>query len=334
MAFDEKFSVAPMMEWTDKHCRYFFRLMSNCSTLYTEMISADSIIFGPRDKLLNFNKEELPCILQLGGNNPKKLALAAQYGQDYGYSKINLNIGCPSNRVQNGAFGACLMKNPKLVAECVKIIKNNCQIPITIKCRIGVDDMHEVQGLDEFIDEVSENGIDLFVIHARKALLNGLSPKQNREIPPLNYNRVGLLKKRRPDLKIVINGGIKSIKEGQDLVNKFALDGFMIGREVYKNPYILSSMDRIVFNSDEKIKSRYKVAMEMADYIDKFMKKEEGRVHAVTRHILGLYNSLPGAKEWRRVLSEDTRFSKNGDILRLATDNIEEFIHTRSLILA
>ena len=334
MAFDEKFSVAPMMEWTDKHCRYFFRLMSNCSTLYTEMISADSIIFGPRDKLLNFNKEELPCVLQLGGNNPKKLALAAQYGQDYGYSKINLNIGCPSNRVQNGAFGACLMKNPKLVAECVKIIKNNCQIPITIKCRIGVDDMHEVQGLDEFIDEVSENGIDLFVIHARKALLNGLSPKQNREIPPLNYNRVGLLKKRRPDLKIVINGGIKSIKEGQDLVNKFALDGFMIGREVYKNPYILSSMDRIVFNSDEKIKSRYKVAMEMADYIDKFMKKEEGRVHAVTRHILGLYNSLPGAKEWRRVLSEDTRFSKNGDILRLATDNIEEFIHTRSLILA
>ena len=334
MAFDEKFSVAPMMEWTDKHCRYFFRLMSNCSTLYTEMISADSIIFGPRDKLLNFNKEELPCVLQLGGNNPKKLALAAQYGQDYGYSKINLNIGCPSNRVQNGAFGACLMKNPKLVAECVKIIKNNCQIPITIKCRIGVDDMHEVQGLDEFIDEVSENGIDLFVIHARKALLNGLSPKQNREIPPLNYNRVGLLKKRRPDLKIVINGGIQSIKEGQDLVNKFALDGFMIGREVYKNPYILSSMDRIVFNSEEKIKSRYKVAMEMADYIDKFMKKEEGRVHAVTRHILGLYNSLPGAKEWRRVLSEDTRFSKNGDILRLATDNIEEFIHTRSLILA
>ena len=334
MAFDEKLSVAPMMEWTDKHCRYFFRLMSNCSTLYTEMISADAIIFGPRDKLLNFNKEELPCVLQLGGNNPKKLALAAQYGQDYGYSKINLNIGCPSNRVQNGAFGACLMKNPKLVAECVKIIKNNCQIPITIKCRIGVDDMHEVQGLDEFIDEVSENGIDLFVIHARKALLNGLSPKQNREIPPLNYNRVGLLKKRRPDLKIVINGGIQSIKEGQDLVNKFALDGFMIGREVYKNPYILSSMDRIVFNSEEKIKSRYKVAMEMADYIDKFMKKEEGHVNAVTRHILGLYNSLPGAKEWRRVLSEDTRFSKNGDILRLATDNIEEFIHTRSLILA
>ena len=229
MEFDEKFSVAPMMEWTDKHCRYFFRLMSNCSTLYTEMISADAIIFGPRDKLLNFNKEELPCVLQLGGNNPKKLALAAQYGQDYGYSKINLNIGCPSNRVQNGAFGACLMKNPKLVAECVKIIKNNCQIPITIKCRIGVDDMHEVQGLDEFIDEISENGIDLFVIHARKALLKGLSPKQNREIPPLNYNRVGLLKKRRPDLKIVINGGIKSIKEGQDLVNKFALDGFMIG---------------------------------------------------------------------------------------------------------
>ena len=298
------------------------------------MISADALIFGPRHKLLVFNNEELPCVLQLGGNDPKKLSLAAKFGQSYGYSKINLNIGCPSNRVQNGSFGACLMQTPKIVSECVRAMQDVSQLPITIKCRIGVDDMHEVQGLDEFIDEVSENGIDLFVIHARKALLNGLSPKQNRETPPLNYNRVGLLKKRRPDLKIVINGGIKSIKEGQDLVNKFALDGFMIGREVYKNPYILSSMDRIVFNSEEKIKSRYKVAMEMADYIDKFMKKEEGRVHAVTRHILGLYNSLPGAKEWRRVLSEDTRFSKNGDILRLATDNIEEFIHTRSLILA
>jgi tRNA-dihydrouridine synthase A len=191
-----------------------------------------------------------------------------------------------------------------------------------------------VQGLDNFVDEVSEAGVKLFVIHARKALLNGLSPKQNREIPPLDYNRVGLLKKRRPDLKIIINGGIQSIKEGQDLVKKFALDGFMIGREVYKNPYILSSLDRIVFNSEVKTKSRYKVAMEMADYIDNFMKKHEGNVHSVTRHILGLYNSLPGAKEWRRVLSENARFSKNGDILRFATDNIEDFIHSKSLILA
>ena len=272
MVFEESFSVAPMMEWTDRHCRYFHRLLSSSAVLYTEMISADALIFGPRHNLLVFNNEELPCVLQLGGNDPKKLALAAQYGQDYGYSKINLNIGCPSNRVQSGAFGACLMKDPKLVAECVKAIQKNCQIPITIKCRIGVDDMHTVQGLDNFVDEVSEAGVKLFVIHARKALLNGLSPKQNREIPPLDYNRVGLLKKRRPDLKIIINGGIQSIKEGQDLVKKFALDGFMIGREVYKNPYILSSLDRIVFNSEVKTKSRYKVAMEMADYIDNFMK--------------------------------------------------------------
>ena len=334
MVFEESFSVAPMMEWTDRHCRYFHRLLSNSAVLYTEMISADALIFGPRHNLLVFNNEELPCVLQLGGNDPKKLALAAQYGQDYGYSKINLNIGCPSNRVQSGAFGACLMKDPKLVAKCVKTIQNKCQIPVTIKCRIGVDDMHMVQGLDNFVDEVSEAGVKLFVIHARKALLNGLSPKQNREIPPLDYNRVGLLKKRRPDLKIIINGGIQSIKEGQDLVKKFALDGFMIGREVYKNPYILSSLDRIVFNSEVKTKSRYKVAMEMADYIDNFMKKDEGNVHSVTRHILGLYNSLPGAKEWRRVLSENARFSKNGDILRFATDNIEDFIHSKSLILA
>ena len=298
------------------------------------MISADALIFGSRHKLLEFNNEELPCVLQLGGNDPKKLSLAAKFGQSYGYSKINLNIGCPSNRVQNGSFGACLMKTPKIVSECVRAMQDVSQLPITIKCRIGVDDMDEVKGLDNFIDQVSAEGVKLFVIHARKALLNGLSPKQNREIPPLDYSRVGALKKRRADLKIIINGGIQSIEDGQNLIKKFGLDGFMIGREVYKNPYILSSLDRTVFNRKEKIKSRYKVAMEMADYIDNFMKKDEGHVHAVTRHILGLYNSLPGAKEWRRKLSENARFSKNGDILRFATENIEEFIYSKSLILA
>ena len=175
--FDERFSVAPMMDWTDKHCRYFHRLISRHSTLYTEMISADAIIYGPREKLLNFNKEELPCILQLGGNDPYKLANASKYGQDYGYSKINLNIGCPSNRVQNGAFGACLMKSPKLVAECVKVIQDKCHIPVTIKCRIGVDDMDEIKGLDEFVDEVSQTGVNEFIIHARKAILKWFKSK-------------------------------------------------------------------------------------------------------------------------------------------------------------
>mgnify|MGYP001186678612 FL=1 len=334
MIFEEKFSVAPMMEWTDRHCRYFHRLLSNSAVLYTEMISVDALIFGPRHELLVFNNEELPCVLQLGGNDPKKLSLAAKFGKSYGYSKINLNIGCPSNRVQNGSFGACLMKTPKIVSECVKAMQDVSQLPITIKCRIGVDNMDEVKGLDDFIDEVSAEGIKLFVIHARKALLNGLSPKQNREIPPLNYARVGALKKRRADLKIIINGGIKSIQEGQDLVKQFSLDGFMIGREAYKNPYILSSVDKIVLDPKEKIKTRYQIAMKMADYIDEIMKNNEGSVHSVIRHILGLYNSLPGAKEWRRELSENARFSKNGDLLRFATDNIEEFIHSKSLILA
>ena len=331
---EERFSVAPMMEWTDRHCRYFHRLLSNSAVLYTEMVSADSLIFGPRHKLLAFNNEELPCVLQLGGNDPKKLSLAVKFGQSYGYSKINLNIGCPSNRVQNGSFGACLMKTPKLVSECIRAMQDSSKIPITIKCRIGVDNMDEIEGLDDFIDEVSTEGVNLFVIHARKALLNGLTPKQNREIPPLNYARVGALKKRRADLKIIINGGIKSIHEGQNLVEQYSLDGFMIGREAYKNPYILSSVDKIVLNKKEKIKTRYKIAMKMADYIDELVKTDEGNVHSVIRHILGLYNSLPGAKEWRRELSENARFSKNGDLLRFATDNIEEFIHSKSLILA
>ncbi len=334
MIFEENFSVAPMMEWTDRHCRYFHRLLSHSAVLYTEMISADALIFGPRQKLLAFNNEELPCVLQLGGNDPKKLSQAAKFGQSYGYSKINLNIGCPSNRVQNGSFGACLMKTPKVVSECVRAMQDVSQLPITIKCRIGVDDMDEVKGLDNFIDEVSAEGVKLFVIHARKALLNGLSPKQNREIPPLDYSRVGALKKRRTDLKIIINGGIKSIQEGQNLVKQYSLDGFMIGREAYKNPYILSSVDKIVLKQKQKIKTRYQIAMKMADYIDAFVKNDEGNAHAVIRHILGLYNSLPGAKEWRRELSENARFSKNGDLLRFTTDNIEEFIHSKNLILA
>jgi tRNA-dihydrouridine synthase A len=226
------------------------------------------------------------------------------------------------------------METPKLVAECVKVIQENCQIPVTIKCRIGVDDMDEIKGLDDFVDEVSLLGTKLFIIHARKALLNGLSPKQNREIPPLNYPRVGSLKKRRPDLKIIINGGIQSIEDGNEIILKHNLDGFMIGREAYKNPYILSTVDRDVFGKDVKQRTRYEVAMKMADYIDNYMKKDGSHVHAVTRHMLGLYNSLPGAKEWRRVLSENTKFSKNGDVLRLATDNIEDVIHRKNLILA
>lgn len=334
MLFDDKFSVAPMMDWTDSHCRYFHRLISSHAVLYTEMITADALIYGPREKLLSFNKEELPCVLQLGGNNPNKLSKAAKYGQDSGYSQINLNIGCPSNRVQNGSFGACLMESPKLVAECVRAIQDNCQIPVTIKCRIGIDDMDDIKGLDDFVDQVSEIGTKLFIIHARKALLNGLSPKQNREIPPLNYPRVASLKKRRPDLKIIINGGIESIEQGNQLILNHNLDGFMIGREVYKNPYILSTVDKDVFGKSIKKSTRYEIAMEMANYIDNYMKKEVSNVHAVTRHMLGLYNSLPGAKEWRRILSENARFSKNGDILRLATDNIEDVIHRQNLNLA
>jgi tRNA-dihydrouridine synthase A len=225
------------------------------------------------------------------------------------------------------------MKEPYLVADCVKSIQDNCQIPVTIKCRIGVDQMDEEKGLDDFVDIVSEESVNIFIIHARKAILNGLSPKQNREIPPLNYNRVASLKKRRPDLKIIINGGINSISDGLALLQKDDFDGFMIGREAYKNPYILNSVDKDIFSKKKKTKTRYEIAMEMADYIDNFMKYEEGSVHSITRHILGLYNSLPGAKYWRQELSENARFSKNGDILRFATENIEKFINKKNSVL-
>jgi tRNA-dihydrouridine synthase A len=193
--------------------------------------------------------------------------------------------------------------------------------------------MDEEKGLDDFVDIVSEESVNIFIIHARKAILNGLSPKQNREIPPLNYNRVASLKKRRPDLKIIINGGINSISDGLALLQKDDFDGFMIGREAYKNPYILNSVDKDIFSKKKKTKTRYEIAMEMADYIDNFMKYEEGSVHSITRHILGLYNSLPGAKYWRQELSENARFSKNGDILRFATENIEKFINKKNSVL-
>jgi tRNA-dihydrouridine synthase A len=225
------------------------------------------------------------------------------------------------------------MKEPYLVADCVKSIQDNCQIPVTIKCRIGVDQMDEEKGLDDFVDIVSEESVNIFIIHARKAILNGLSPKQNREIPPLNYNRVASLKKRRPDLKIIINGGINSISDGLALLQKDDFDGFMIGREAYKNPYILNSVDKDIFSKKKKTKTRYEIAMEMADYIDNFMKYEEVSVNSITRHILGLYNSLPGAKYWRQELSENARFSKNGDILRFATENIEKFINKKNSVL-
>ena len=329
-----KFCIAPMIDVTNRHCRFFFRKFSKYARLYTEMVVADSIIYGDKDFLLGFDEVEHPVALQLAGSDPLTLSKAALIGEQYGYDEINLNIGCPSKRVQAGNFGVCLMAHPKLVAECVEKIKEKVKIPVTIKCRIGIDDHNPDEMLTEFVETTKNAGVSTYIIHDRKAMLDDLDPKQNREIPPLDYSRVGALKKRRADLKIIINGGIKSIQEGQNLVEKYSLDGFMIGREAYKNPYILSSVDKIFLNQNEKIKTRYQIAMKMADYIDEFVKNDEGNVHSVIRHILGLYNSLPGAKEWRRELSENARFSKNGDLLRFATDNIEEFIHSKNLILA
>ena len=310
MLFDNKFSVAPMMDWTDQHCRYFHRLISSHAVLYTEMISADALLFGPREKLLSFNKEELPCVLQLGGNNPNKLSKAAKYGQDNGYSEINLNIGCPSNRVQNGSFGACLMETPKLVAECVKVIQENCQIPVTIKCRIGIDDMDEIKGLDDFVDEVSLLGTKLFIIHARKALLKGLSPKENREIPPLKYEYIFQLKKDFPNLEIILNGGIKDLDQSIDILKH--LDGVMLGREAYQNPYLLADVDHRIYNSETSPVSRSEVIQQFVEIMGGKLPPGLKTSH-VTRHILGLYKGIPGGRKFRQHISENAH-QKNADI--------------------
>ena len=325
---EEKFSVAPMMEWTDRHCRYFHRLLSNSAVLYTEMISADAIIFGPRHKLLVFNNEELPCVLQLGGNDPKKLSLAAKFGQSYGYSKINLNIGCPSNRVQNGSFGACLMKTPKIVSECVRAMQDVSQVPITIKCRIGVDDMDEVKGLDNFIDQVSAEGVKLFVIHARKAMLNGLNPKQNREIPPLDYDIVRMVKRKWPELNIILNGGILSPSEGKKEISKskgIELDGVMLGRAVQENPYSIIDVDKIFFNDDKKLPSRIEIVEEMISYLE-ICVKNNVPINIVTQNMFGLFHGCRGAKLWRSYLSHEApRRRDDPKVLKEALNQIISF---------
>ena len=237
-----RFCVAPMMEWTDRHCRYFLRLISRRAFLYTEMVTADAVLYGNRERVLGFSPEEHPVGLQLGGSDAGKLAEAARIGADYGYDEINLNIGCPSDRVQSGRFGACLMAEPDLVAECVAAMGEASALPVTVKCRIGIDDQDAEESLDRFIDHVAEAGCRTFIVHARKAWLKGLSPKENRDVPPLDYERVLRLKQRRPDLEIVLNGGIESFASAQSHLPQ--VDGVMLGRAAYADPYLLAEVDR------------------------------------------------------------------------------------------
>ncbi|MGF7161125.1 tRNA-dihydrouridine synthase A [Rhodoligotrophos appendicifer] len=297
-----RFSVAPMMDWTDRHDRVFLRQISRHALLYTEMVTAQAVLRGDRARLLGFDAAEHPVALQLGGSEPALLAEAARIGADMGYDEINLNCGCPSDRVQSGRFGACLMAEPELVGECVAAMQAVVSVPVTVKCRIGIDDQDEAEALARFVSRVASAGIRHFIIHARKAWLKGLSPKENRDIPPLNYPLVHQLKQDNPHLLISINGGIASLEEAAAQLDR--VDGVMMGRAAYQTPYVLADVDRRIFGDPTPAPSRGRVVERMLPYIDRQL-AQGVPLNAITRHMLGLYNGLPGAHAWRRHLSEN-----------------------------
>ena len=294
------FCVAPMMDRTDRHCRYFHRLLTKRSLLYTEMLHSNAILYGDLNKLLEFKVEEHPLAIQLGGSDPSSLAEASIISEEFGFKEVNLNIGCPSSKVQKGRFGAVLMKEPELVSRCVHAMKKSVSIPVTVKCRIGVDDMDEGAALNKFIKEVSSSGCETFIIHARKAWLRGLSPKDNREIPPLNYERVYKLKENFPELNIVINGGIKTIKESIEHLRY--VDGVMLGREAYDNPFILTKVDSEIFSDAMNPIRRSDILFRLLPYIKSEIDKGT-KISHITKHLMGLFKGFDGAKNIRKYLA-------------------------------
>jgi tRNA-dihydrouridine synthase A len=300
-----QFSVAPMLDWTDKHCRYFHRLLSRHAVLYTEMVTTGAIIHGSGDYLA-FNEQEHPVVLQLGGSEPAEMAHCARLAEQRGYDAVNINVGCPSDRVQNGMFGACLMAQPARVADCVKAMQDAVSIPVTVKTRIGIDDSDDYQFLQDFVSMVASAGCEQFIIHARKAWLKGLSPKENREIPPLNYPRVQQLKREFPQLNISINGGIKTLQQAKEQLQY--LDGVMVGREAYTNPLLLSEVDALIYADTTAALSPEQVVLQMLPYIEQQM-QQGARFWHIARHMLGLFQGRPGARQWRRLLSEQGHFA-------------------------
>lgn len=297
----DKFSVAPMLDWTDRHCRYFYRVMSEHALLYSEMVTTGAILYGDQDRHLYF-EEKGPIALQLGGSDPIDLAKAAKIGESYGYSEINLNCGCPSDRVQKGRFGACLMEDPALVADCYQAMSEATALPVTIKTRIGIDDEESYEFLARFIDAIAARGCNHFILHARKAWLSGLSPKENREIPPLNYERVFEIKDNYPALTIGLNGGVQTISEAAALLDR--VDSVMVGRSVYHHPYQMSDVDSLLYGVDNEKMTRLDVIMAMEGYITKHI-NQGGRLNHIARHMLGLFHEVPKSRLWRRYLSEN-----------------------------
>lgn len=309
---DRTFCTAPMMDWSDRHCRFFWRQLSRHAVLYTEMVTTGALIHGNRERFLNYNDCEHPVALQLGGSNPEELAQCARFAEEYGYDEVNLNVGCPSDRVQNNMIGACLMAHPKLVADCFRAMQATTTLPVTIKHRIGIDDADSYEHMRNFVATVADAGCKVFIVHARKAILSGLSPKENREIPPLKYEYVYRLKQEFPELEIIINGGFKdhaSIKEALQYV-----DGVMVGREAYQSPAILADVDRLYYgakdgsengiNPETDARTLAEAVRALYPYVEERI-RQGGSLHHVCRHTLGLFQGMPGARKYRRFLSEN-----------------------------
>jgi tRNA-dihydrouridine synthase A len=300
---NRRFTTAPMMEWSDSHCRQFWRHLTRNAVLYTEMVTTGAIIHGKnRERFLNYGKEEHPIALQLGGSNAKDLATCAKYAQEWGYDEVNLNVGCPSDRVQNNMIGACLMAHPQLVADGIKAMQDAVDIDVTVKHRIGIDDQDSYPELVNFVKTIAQTGCKTFIVHARKAILQGLSPKENRDIPPLKYDWVYRLKNDFPDLEILINGGLNQFQQMQQQLE--FVDGVMVGREAYHNPYIMAAVDSAFYDKSQVIPSRHQVIEDFMPYIEEQLSKDIF-LSQITRHILGIFHGQPGARQFRRHISEN-----------------------------
>jgi tRNA-dihydrouridine synthase A len=315
-----RFSVAPMIDWTDRHCRYLHRLLTRRGLLFTEMITTGAIIHGDTERHLRFDPVEQPVALQLGGSDPADLAAATRIGDEFGYDEINLNVGCPSDRVQSGKFGACLMAEPDLVADCVRAMRSATDKPITVKCRIGIDDQDIEESLDRFADKMAEAGVAALYVHARKAWLQGLSPKENRTIPPLDYPRVYRLRQRLAPLPMMLNGGIETLEEAEAHLEH--MDGVMLGRAAYNNPMLLAEVDQRIFGDEPNTLDLRQVMLAMADYAE-IQLKDGTRLNNIARHMLGLANGRPGARQFRQILSVDACKPNAGP---------EVFLHALSVV--
>lgn len=298
------------MDWTDRHCRYFHRLLSPSVTLYTEMVTANALVHGDVDRHLRFNKEEHPVVLQLGGSEPDKLMQAIEISEPYGYDAYNLNCGCPSDRVQSGAFGACLMGEPQLVGKSIAAMRSITKKPVTVKCRIGIDDADEQSMLRDFIRIISDQGCETFIIHARKAWLKGLSPKENRDIPPLDYDLAAAIKQENPHLDIQLNGGLTKMSQIRDLWNDF--DGFMIGRAAYHSPRLLVDIEREFYNSEWSIDDE-SIIQTMVDYANNQNTQYGTPIKTVTKHMVNFYQGIPGARKWRQIISEKSHLANKAE---------------------